>query len=220
MPPGEGAESHIHLRVTRERKAAYVRQASSEGKTLAAWCFEHLDKAGAQPPSATDEYAWATVHLELEPWLLHVTRHWEWRLEAGAMWLEKREGLLCFYAERATARLIYSLAGAESFLLFSKNQGTMTSRNAINDDAVVECPLCFGTGGRHRMFDLWSGATRPEPCNCCFRSCGVMFANEARMMGALIPAKPGADLILRKFFPKRFTGTPFPEHPESPPGAR
>lgn len=43
LPKGEGATSQIQLRVTPKRKAAYVRAAN--GKTLAAWCFENLDKA-------------------------------------------------------------------------------------------------------------------------------------------------------------------------------
>lgn len=49
---GEVAESNIHLRVTRDRKAAYVRKASAAGQTLAAWCFEHLDKAAGYKPEA------------------------------------------------------------------------------------------------------------------------------------------------------------------------
>jgi hypothetical protein len=42
---GEPAESQIQLRVQRSRKAAYVRAANKSNRTLAAWCFEHLDKA-------------------------------------------------------------------------------------------------------------------------------------------------------------------------------
>lgn len=43
LPEGQRADSQIQLRVTRERKAAYVRAA--KGATLAAWCFANLDKA-------------------------------------------------------------------------------------------------------------------------------------------------------------------------------
>lgn len=40
------ASSHIHLRVTRARKAAYVKAAQrKKGRTLVEWCFSHLDKA-------------------------------------------------------------------------------------------------------------------------------------------------------------------------------
>jgi len=44
MPEGERADSQIQLRVTRKRKAAYVRAASKKKQTLAAWCFEALDR--------------------------------------------------------------------------------------------------------------------------------------------------------------------------------
>jgi len=44
LPKGEGADSHIQLRVTRKRKTAYVRAASKKKQTLAAWCFEALDR--------------------------------------------------------------------------------------------------------------------------------------------------------------------------------
>ena len=40
---GAKAESQIQLRVTRRRKAAYVRAARPG--TLASFCFTHLDKA-------------------------------------------------------------------------------------------------------------------------------------------------------------------------------
>lgn len=50
--PGELASSQIHLRVQRTRKGAYVRAARKTNRTLAAWCFEHLDAAsGYHPPS-------------------------------------------------------------------------------------------------------------------------------------------------------------------------
>lgn len=40
------AESHIHFRVTRARKSAYVKAAQKKkGRTLVDWCFSHLDKA-------------------------------------------------------------------------------------------------------------------------------------------------------------------------------
>jgi hypothetical protein len=45
LPPGKGADSQIQLRVTRARKAAYVRAASTDKQTLAAWSFKHLDAA-------------------------------------------------------------------------------------------------------------------------------------------------------------------------------
>jgi hypothetical protein len=45
LPQGVAATSQIQLRVTTTRKAAYVRTASKQGKTLAAWIFEHCDKA-------------------------------------------------------------------------------------------------------------------------------------------------------------------------------
>lgn len=51
LPPGTCADSQIHLRVQRDRKAAYVRAANRRRQTLAAWCFEHLDRAsGLGPP--------------------------------------------------------------------------------------------------------------------------------------------------------------------------
>lgn len=45
LPEGVAATSQIQLRVQTKRKAAYVRAASKKGLTLAAWCFEHLDRA-------------------------------------------------------------------------------------------------------------------------------------------------------------------------------
>jgi hypothetical protein len=45
LPKGAAASSQIQLRVTGKRKASYVRKASKEEKTLAAWIFEHCDKA-------------------------------------------------------------------------------------------------------------------------------------------------------------------------------
>jgi hypothetical protein len=45
LPIGAAATSQIQLRVQTHRKAAYVRAANKKGLTLAAWCFEHLDKA-------------------------------------------------------------------------------------------------------------------------------------------------------------------------------
>jgi hypothetical protein len=44
LPASERADSQIQLRVTRKRKGAYVRAASRKKQTLAAWCFESLDK--------------------------------------------------------------------------------------------------------------------------------------------------------------------------------
>lgn len=48
--PDEPAESQLQLRVQRSRKAAYVRAANKSNRTLAAWCFEHLDKASGFVP--------------------------------------------------------------------------------------------------------------------------------------------------------------------------
>jgi hypothetical protein len=44
LPASERADSQIQLRVTRKRKTAYVRAASKKKQTLAAWCFEVLDR--------------------------------------------------------------------------------------------------------------------------------------------------------------------------------
>jgi hypothetical protein len=44
MPSAERADSQIQLRVTRQRKTAYVRAATKKKQTLAAWCFEALDR--------------------------------------------------------------------------------------------------------------------------------------------------------------------------------
>jgi hypothetical protein len=44
LPDSERADSQIQMRVTRQRKAAYVRSASKNKQTLAAWCFEALDR--------------------------------------------------------------------------------------------------------------------------------------------------------------------------------
>ena len=44
---GESASSHLHMRVTREQKAAYVRAAVAEKKKLSEWVTENLDRAGA-----------------------------------------------------------------------------------------------------------------------------------------------------------------------------
>lgn len=44
LPANQRADSQIQLRVTRKRKGAYVRTATKKKQTLAAWCFEALDK--------------------------------------------------------------------------------------------------------------------------------------------------------------------------------
>jgi len=44
LPISERADSQIQLRVTRNRKTAYVRAASKKRQKLAAWCFEALDR--------------------------------------------------------------------------------------------------------------------------------------------------------------------------------
>jgi len=49
LPKGHAADSQIQLRVTRTRKAAYVKAALRKKQTLAAWCFQALDReAGYQ----------------------------------------------------------------------------------------------------------------------------------------------------------------------------
>ena len=45
---GESASSHLHMRVTRVQKAAYVRAAVRENKKLSEWVTEKLDKATNQ----------------------------------------------------------------------------------------------------------------------------------------------------------------------------
>jgi hypothetical protein len=45
LPASERADSQIQLRVTRARKAAYVRAACRRKITLSAWCLDHLDRA-------------------------------------------------------------------------------------------------------------------------------------------------------------------------------
>jgi len=52
LPEGAAATSQIQLRVHTQRKAAYVRTASAQGKTLAEWCFEHLDAASGYKTDA------------------------------------------------------------------------------------------------------------------------------------------------------------------------
>lgn len=50
LPAGESADSQIQLRVTRARKAAYVRAANKREQTLAGWMFATCDReAGYQP---------------------------------------------------------------------------------------------------------------------------------------------------------------------------
>jgi predicted HicB family RNase H-like nuclease len=47
LPFGEGASSHLHMRVTREQKARYVRAAVAEKKKLSEWVTQNLDKASS-----------------------------------------------------------------------------------------------------------------------------------------------------------------------------
>jgi uncharacterized protein (DUF1778 family) len=47
LPTGEGAVSHLHLRVSRDQKAAYVRAAVAEKKKLSEWVTQNLDKASS-----------------------------------------------------------------------------------------------------------------------------------------------------------------------------
>jgi len=42
---GELASSHLHMRVTREQKATYVRAAVAEKKKLSEWVTQKLDLA-------------------------------------------------------------------------------------------------------------------------------------------------------------------------------
>ncbi|MFT3992411.1 MAG: hypothetical protein QM680_13485 [Luteolibacter sp.] len=47
---GEAATSHIHLRVTPERKSTYVKRAQASGRSLSDWMTETCDReAGYQP---------------------------------------------------------------------------------------------------------------------------------------------------------------------------
>ena len=48
LPAGEGAASHLHLRVSREQKAAYVRAAVKEKKKLSEWVTSRLDRAAGR----------------------------------------------------------------------------------------------------------------------------------------------------------------------------
>jgi len=41
---GDPASSHLHMRITRQQKAAYVRAAVAEQKKLSEWVTEKLDK--------------------------------------------------------------------------------------------------------------------------------------------------------------------------------
>lgn len=42
---GDPASSHLHMRITRQQKAAYVRAAVRQKKKLSEWVCETLDKA-------------------------------------------------------------------------------------------------------------------------------------------------------------------------------
>jgi len=48
LPAGEGAASHLHVRVSREQKAAYVRSAVKEKKKLSEWVTGQLDRASGR----------------------------------------------------------------------------------------------------------------------------------------------------------------------------
>ena len=45
FPDGTTADSFLHLRVQRTRKASYVRAASAQKMKLSAWVIGHLDRA-------------------------------------------------------------------------------------------------------------------------------------------------------------------------------
>lgn len=55
LPKGAAATSQIQLRVQTKRKAAYVRTASKQGKTLAAWMLEACDKASGYEDTTDPE---------------------------------------------------------------------------------------------------------------------------------------------------------------------
>ena len=42
-PPGEGAKSHLHIRVRTADKSGWVKQAQQEGVTLAQWVIARLN---------------------------------------------------------------------------------------------------------------------------------------------------------------------------------
>ena len=48
LPVGEGASSQLHVRVTRQQKAAYVRAAVAEKKKLSEWVTGQLDRAAGR----------------------------------------------------------------------------------------------------------------------------------------------------------------------------
>ena len=48
LPTGEGAASHLHLRVSRDQKAAYVRAAVKQEKKLSEWVTSQLDRAAGR----------------------------------------------------------------------------------------------------------------------------------------------------------------------------
>jgi hypothetical protein len=51
LPDSERADTQIQLRVTRQRKAAYVRAANRKQQTLAAWAFSAMDKESRYTPA-------------------------------------------------------------------------------------------------------------------------------------------------------------------------
>lgn len=45
LPEGAGATSHLHMRISREQKSAYVRAAMEKKLKLSEWVTEKLDEA-------------------------------------------------------------------------------------------------------------------------------------------------------------------------------
>ena len=55
LPKGTAATSQIQLRVQTKRKSVYVRTASKQGKTLAAWMLEACDNASGYEDTTDPE---------------------------------------------------------------------------------------------------------------------------------------------------------------------
>lgn len=53
-PADQRADAQIQLRVTRNRKAAYVSAANDAGQTLAAWVFDQCDRAAKKAGKTVD----------------------------------------------------------------------------------------------------------------------------------------------------------------------
>lgn len=55
IPEGERATSQLQFRVTRQRKAAYVRAANRKEQTLASWAFAALDQEAGYTPDHSEQ---------------------------------------------------------------------------------------------------------------------------------------------------------------------